>query len=476
MKVTLSKPALKEITKLADKTTGSAASSITSHVMLTASPNLVVAMSTDLTAATRIGAIAKVDEDGAICLPADKLREIATKLDGYDDVTITADDRTVDDEGKPRTPRYTATITAKSYRANIKGLSPNDMPRMPSMNDLENEDGSTVITMTTPALQDAIKQVSAFVQTKNVSDPRMSGIAVTFLGNVVTLTATDGTRLCMRTIPVTGNLPPEKFALIAPKKQMNDFAALLSDSSEAIIGVTKAQNIMVLRVKSSHGSVKWVEIASQLIAGVYPDVMRIVPTSHNTRIVVDRAAFRDALDLALVLSNKHNMIRLDIDPAPEGKATGTVTISAQSEQDGDSEQTISAKVIGRGLEIHFSGTHLTQWLGLVGQDTIAIELTTPDKPGLLYPVGVDPKAYFYVAFSMLPKSEAEKEAAEEGSKKKGKKGAAAQATAAPAAAPAAPAAEAAPELDYMPDPDFENGGPGEDFMPEFDPDLMPELA
>ena len=89
---------------------------------------------------------------------------------------------------------------------------------------------------------------------------------------------------------------------------------------------------------------------------------------------------------------------------------------------------------------------------------------------------MDPKAYFYVAFSMLPKSEAEKEAAEEGSKKKGKKGAAAQVAAAPAAAPAAPAAEAAPELDYMPDPDFENGGPGEDFMPEFDPDLMPELA
>lgn len=473
MKVTLSKTALREMTKLADKTTGSAPSSITSHIMLTATPNLLVAMSTDLTAATRIAATAQVAEDGAICLPATKLGEIAAKLEGYDDVTITADDRMVDDEGQPRTPRYTATITAKGYRANLKGLSPNDMPRMPTMNDLENLDGSTVITMTTPALQDVIKQVSTFVQTKNVSDPRMGGIAVTFLGNVVTLTATDGTRLCMRTIPVTGNLPPEKFSLIAPKKQMNDFAALLGSSSEAVIGVTKEQNIMVLRVKSGHGSVKWVEIASQLIAGVYPDVMRIVPNSHSTRLIVDRAAFRDALALALVLSNKHNMIRLDIDPAAPGKATGTVTIAAQSEQDGDSEQTISAKVVGRGLEIHFSGTHLTQWLGLVSQETVAIELTTPDKPGLLYPVGVDPKTYFYVAFSMLPKSENEKEAAQEG-KKKGKKGAAQAPAAAPeaaAAAPAAPAQEATPELDYVPDFDDELPDDFDQFEPDFDPVL-----
>ena len=135
MKVTLYKSTLEEVMKVANRTIGNAAQSITSHVLFTAAGNMLTAMSTDLTAATRIAATAQVAEAGSICLPAKTLAEIVKKLPGWSgDVTISTNEKT-----------WTATLTFKAYRGNIKGLNPGDMPIMPTMEDLQNLEGSTVI-------------------------------------------------------------------------------------------------------------------------------------------------------------------------------------------------------------------------------------------------------------------------------------------------------------------------------------------
>ena len=279
--------------------------------------------------------------------------------------------------------------------------------------------------------------------------------------------------MCVRTIPITGTLLPEKMELIMPRKQLSDFADLLGSASEAQIGVTQQQNMMVFRIPSRGTGIQFVEIASQLIAGSYPDLSRIVPTSHATRIIVDRGDFKDALALAGVLSDKYDIIRLDVDPPAEGKQNGTLTIAAQNPLDGDSEQTLAAKVVGRATEMYFNGAYLAQWLGLVDQETVAIELLNPKLPGLLYPVGVTPQSYFYVCMPMSPKGTGDEEAEEPKSKSK--------AAAAPAAAPAeavtvatanAPAAvpvvtqTAASEPEYVPELEFE---------PEFEGDFDPML-
>jgi DNA polymerase-3 subunit beta len=403
MKVTLYKSTLEEVMKVANRTIGNAAQSITSHVLLRAAGNTLTAMSTDLTAATRLAVTAQVAEDGSICLPAKTLAEIVKKLPGWSgNVTISTNDKT-----------WSATITYNSYRGNIRGLDPSDMPIMPTLEDLQNLAGSTVISLATPGLDRVIRQVSTFVQTKNVSDIKMGGVAVHFAGNTVTMTACDGNRMCVRTIPITGSLPPEPMELIMPRKQLNDFAELLGSASEAQIGVTQQQNMMVFRIPARGSGIQYVEIASQLIAGPYPDLSRIVPTKHATRIIVDRGDLKAALALADVLADKYDIIRLEVDPPVAGKQNGAITIAAQNPLDGDSEQTLTAKVEGRATEMYFNGAYLAQWLGLVDQETVAIELLNPRLPGLLYPVGVTPHSYFYVVMPMSPKGAAgdEEEAA-----------------------------------------------------------------
>ena len=208
-------------------------------------------------------ATAQVATDGAICLPARKLQEIVSKLPEYGDLTITAD-----------TERWKATITCGNYRGTISGMDPTFMPRSATMEDLD-EDKSQIIKLQTKGLDRMIKQVGTFVQDeKRYQDINLTGVLVTFNNNAVTMMSCDGARLCVRTIPVTGTLPDSTLQLIMPRKQLNEFANIIDDSDEAEIGVTPTANRMIFRVKPrySYSGIKYTEIASQLLAGPYPDL------------------------------------------------------------------------------------------------------------------------------------------------------------------------------------------------------------
>lgn len=461
MKVTTKTATLRHLLKVANRTIGKVGDSITSHILLTAAGETLTAMTTDLVAGTSIVATAQVATDGAICLPAKKLQELISKLPEYGDLTITAD-----------IERWKATITCGTYRGNISGMNPVDMPRSATMEDLKNEDNSLVIKLQTKGLDRMIKQVATFVQQdeKKATDINLTGISVTFKGNAVTMMSCDGARLCVRTIPVTGTLPDTPLQLIMPRKQLNEFANLIDDSDEAELGVTPTANRMIFRVQprySYHG-VKYTEIASQLLAGPYPDLSRIVPTQSATRVVIKREEFANALSLANVLADKYHHILLEVDPAAEEGKNGTMTISAKNPLDGDSEQSLSVKVMGRATEIWFNGEYLKEWLDLVEQDTVVLDSLSPKHPGLLYPNGVDARTYFYVCMPMGVERDEEEDGgeeedapAEEKPKAKGKKkGKAAAAEAQPAAAqPAAQTAEQPPELTYEPDLDEDGYDP-----------------
>ncbi|MFN8466211.1 MAG: DNA polymerase III subunit beta [Caldilineaceae bacterium] len=450
MKVTFKTATLRYLLRVTLRTVGKDGASITSHVMLTAAGETLTAMTTDNIAGTSIAATAQVAEDGAICLPGKKLQEIVTKLPEYGDATITAD-----------TKRWKATISCGNYRGTISGMDPTFMPRSATMEDLD-EANSQIIKIQTKGLDRVIKQVGTFVQDeKRYQDINLTGVLVTFNNSAVTMMSCDGSRLCVRTIPVTGDLPDSTLQLIMPRKQLNEFANILDESDEAEIGVTPTANRMIFRVKPKytyHG-VKYVEIASLLLAGPYPDLRRIIPTQSATRVVIKREELAAALRLANVLANKYHHVLIEVDPPEQKDKNGVMTVSAKNPLDGDSEQTLSVKVQGAATEIWFNGEYLLEWVDLVTEDTIVLDSLSSRHPALFYPNGVDARTYFYVCMPMSvdEEEEGEGEAAkpEAKSKGKGKKGKAA-ATAEPAAEaeaaqPAEPAAEPPAELTYVAD-------------------------
>ncbi len=418
MKVTLKVGTLRYLLRVALRTIGKDGSSITSHVKLTAAGNAITAMTTDNIAGTSIVATAKVETDGAICLPGRTLQEIVTKLNEYSEMTITAD-----------TGRWKATISCGNYRGTISGMDPTFMPRPATMEDLD-EEKSQIIKIQTKGLDRMIKQVATFVQDeKRYQNINLTGVLVTFNNSAVTMMSCDGARLCVRTIPVTGDLPDSALQLIMPRKQLNEFANIISDSDEAEIGITPTANQLIFRVKEKHNGyfgIQYTEIASQLLAGPYPDFRRIIPTQSATRVVIKREELAAALELANVLADKYHHVLIEVDPPEQKDKNGVMTVSAKNQLDGDSEQTLSVKVQGAATEIWFNGEYLLEWLNLVAEETIVLDSLSPKHPALFYPHGVDARTYFYVCMPMGLDDEEEEggegEQAEEQSKPKGKKG------------------------------------------------------
>lgn len=408
MKITTTVHNLVDALRVTKRTASSTATSITSYVLLSAKDGTFTAMTTDITAATRIAlGNVKIDQEGAVCLPAATLTSIVGALPFYDTVSIS-----MDDDG-----RYKATIalTKGTYRATISGLAPDDMPSLPTMEDIKAQEGATVLKIRTPGLNHAIKQVATFSASEKAGRPQLAGVAVVFTQQAVSMMGCDGHRLAMRTIPVTGTLPETPEQLIMPTKGLKEFADLLSTADTAELAFPEGRNIIVFRVASSI-STAWTEITSMLIAGPYPNLSAIIPRSHLTRAVVSRNDLSEALKPALVLAEKHKMITLELDPAAPGDKTGTLSLLVSNQLTGASEQALAANVTGTSNQIAFNGEFLKEWLDGVEQQTIVMEMTGPTLPALLYPNGVAASTYFYVMMPMHRPQDDEEETEKEEAK------------------------------------------------------------
>ena len=73
----------------------------------------------------------------------------------------------------------------------------------------------------------------------------------------------------------------------------------------------------------------------------------------------------------------------------EGGSPGRLTITARAEEVGDNEGNIDAVVQGAEAKIAFNGRYLTDVLGVIDADRVAIETSSPSSPGVLRPVGND---------------------------------------------------------------------------------------
>jgi DNA polymerase-3 subunit beta len=83
-----------------------------------------------------------------------------------------------------------------------------------------------------------------------------------------------------------------------------------------------------------------------------------------------------------------------------GKLTpGKMTVSARSEEVGDDVGEIDAVIEGEEAKIAFNGKYLAEVLGVLSEEQVALEITTPSSPGVIRPVGVD--NYVHVVMPMF---------------------------------------------------------------------------
>ena len=126
---------------------------------------------------------------------------------------------------------------------------------------------------------------------------------------------------------------------------------------------------------------------SKLIDGRFPDYNKVIPSSQNNELLIDRQTFRDALSRAAILSNeKYRGVRLNL-------SKDTLTITAHNPEQEEAEEQIELDYSGEDLEIGFNVNYIIEAASALDTEQVKLSLndpnssctlTMPDSSGALY--------------------------------------------------------------------------------------------
>ncbi len=371
------------------------------NILLEAKNNELRLAATNLEIGVNCWIGAKVEDEGAITVPARLLSEFVNSLPP----------ERIDMELAVRT--QTLHLRCARYDANMKGLDASDFPIIPTAGTGEEMDEQvevlegTRIELETTGLRKMIDQV-VFAASGDESRPTLTGVEVSFHPERLTMVATDGYRLSVRSAHLDKPFVDDAITALVPARSLGELGRIIADadtSRPVQVIVTQARNQILFQVwgKEGRGAYHRVELASQLIDARFPDYRAIIPKNHTTRTVVDTAALLKAVRVAQLFARDNaNIVRVAVSPGNGGKQEGQIRLTATSAEMGDSVNEIDAMVEGTDLEIAFDARFLIDVLSQIDQPQVVLETTQSTRPGTIRPLGMGEDEFLHVVMPMHP--------------------------------------------------------------------------
>jgi DNA polymerase-3 subunit beta len=335
---------------------------ITNNVLLATDEARLKLVATNLEVAISHWIGTKVEEEGAITVPARLLTEFISSLPN-DKVEMSLSPRA-----------KTLSIKCARFEARISGVDAKDFPPIPKV-----EDGLAT-RVEVEALRQGISRV-VFAAATEESRPVLTGVKAEFDGDELTLAAADGFRLAVYKLPTAVSVS-QRTEVIIPARTLTELNRLMAEQEEPVeVTINPNKSQILFRLKST-------ELVSQLVQGSFPNYAQLIPQSFNSRAVVGVAEFLRATRTAAIFARDGSgIVRLVMSPGGE-PAPGKMTVSARSEEIGDDVGEIDAILEGDEAKIAFNGKYLTDVLGVLHEEQVALETTNPSSPGVIRPVGV----------------------------------------------------------------------------------------
>lgn len=371
------------------------------NILIEAKDNELRLAATNLEIGVNCWVGAKIEDEGAITIPARLLSEFVNSLPP----------EKIEMELTVRT--QTLHLRCARYEANMKGLDATDFPIIPTAGAGHEIEESTEILEGTRieldpvGLRKMIDQV-VFAASTDESRPTLTGVEVSFTPDRLTMAATDGYRLSVRSVALEQPTVKESMTVIIPSRSLGELARISADADaehpvQVIITQSRNQALFQIWGKSeARGSFHRVELVSQLIDARFPDYHAIVPKSHTTRTVVDKASLLNAVRVAFLFARDNaNIIRLSVAPGDESQE-GQVRLTATSAEMGDNVNELDAMVDGEEVEIAFNARYLIDVLGQIDEPQVVLETTQSTRPGTLRPIGLGEDEFLHVIMPMHP--------------------------------------------------------------------------
>ena len=325
---------------------------VLSGVELRAEDGSLQLAATDMELSLRTRVPAQVRSQGAVVVPGRLLTDLVRLLP--------ADD--VDLSFSPEDGSLTVRSGAHSSRLNVYAAE--DFPRLPSTD-------VAVQEIEAPSLLATIDQVSR-AASRDESRPVLTGILVRFEGTKLIMAATDSYRLSVKETELSS--PGPELEAIIPARALAELGRLAADGTVRL-GVN--DNHVIFGVGPS-----W--LTTRRIDGQFPNYKQLLPESFEVELSLPRAELLGVVRRAAVVAQRNTPLRLRF-------AEGELTVAAQSQDYGETTESVPAPYAGDPLEIGFNADFLREGLESIASETVRLQLINPLRPGLL----TDPDAAFW---------------------------------------------------------------------------------
>lgn len=235
------------------------------------------------------------------------------------------------------------------------------------------EDPSTTV-LTADILATAISK-TIFAAGNDDLRPVMSGVFFQFTTEGLNFVATDAHKLVK--YARTDIQTSETAEFIMPKKPLNILKGILA-GSESQVHIEYNQSNASFSFENYH-------LICRLIDGKYPNYEAVIPKENPNKLLINRNLFQSSVRRVAIFSNKTtHQIRL--------KVAGTeLNISAEDiDYSNKADERLTCDYQGDDMQIGFNSRFLSEMLSNLQSDEIMLEMSLPNRAGILTPVdGLD---------------------------------------------------------------------------------------
>src|ERR671910_1862121 len=318
---------------------------VLSGILLRADGDTLTLAATDMELSLRTTLDAQVEGDGAVVIPGKPLVDLARLLP-EPEVSI---------EYRPE--EGTVQIVSGSYNSRLHVFNAEDFPRLPAVD-------AQLHAIDREALLETVDRVAKSAS-RDESRPVLTGILVRFEAGKLVMVATDSYRLSVKET-VLAEAAPELEAII-PARALTELSRLAGSGDTIDLGVH--ENHVVFGTGDA-----W--LTTRRIDGQFPNYRQLLPETFEVELTLPKSELADVVRRASVLALRNSPLRLRL-------AEGELTVSAQTQDVGETQETMPAAYSGEEFLIGFNAEFLRDGIDSIAGDDVKLKLINPLRPAIL---------------------------------------------------------------------------------------------
>jgi DNA polymerase III subunit beta len=323
-------------------------------ILLQAGGEAIKLSATDMEISIQTSAPAEIEEEGRVVIPARIFNDIVRSLP--------AGRFSLEYDSSGGTVRLAA--GENEYR--IRSYVADDFPQLPGF------EATGSFRMSGEVLVDTVEKVSRSYS-RDETRPVLTGILISFEDSRVRMVTTDSYRLSIKETELATTAVEGSREAIIPARAMQEVARIFSGSEEEEIEVALDQNQALFRIGD-------VLFGTRLIDGNFPEYRRLLPTSFEREISVNR----DELIGTLRRVNLFAQRQTPPVPVSLSFSEGSVEVIVRNGEIGEAHERLQATSEDEFL-ISFNPGYLLDGVSAIDSEKVLFKFNEALKPGLIVP-------------------------------------------------------------------------------------------